>query len=750
MNEYLLSFVKLGNNFTHTSVLSIVLSLTIIFLSVDTKAFAVGNGYQIEAYRTYQNIEIDGYLNEADWENAEPIDQFVQIEPYEGTQISELMEVRILYDEENIYFGFNCFDSEPSKLIANEMRRDARDIHENDNVFLLLDTYNDKRSGFFFRMNALGAVQDRAVTNSGDTFNSDWDAVVECNAKINDIGWTLEFSIPFSQLRFNKRAPMVWGINTGRELPRNQEESIWVPVPASYGGLAKYRTANLGTLSGLEGIAPSRTLEVLPYVLPGITQSTGDDSVLQTAREFKVGFDAKYGITSNLIADFTYNTDFAQVEADEEQVNLSRFSLFFPEKRPFFLEGAGLFDMGVPRSSFRRPPPLLLFYSRRIGLAEGSAIPIIVGGKATGKIGAYGVGILNVLTDEFYHETDDADLIDVPRTNYSVMRVTKDVSTGSRIGMIAVNKEDTRDYNRSGGVDFEYRPNDSLDVRGMWARTFEQQMSGKNNAAYVGSRWRNNNFRLAGSYTDIDDDFNPDVGYVRQRDIRRMHGEFRWAPRPQRYGVREMWAGPEVDYILNQQNELEEWNVSYVHWFSFSTGDSIMFSAKREFEKLDEDFEIRDGVIIPVGDYQFSGFSGRISTSDSRPLNTTTGFELGNFYNGSLRRFYVNVTLKPTGRMSLESFYQFNRVNLPDISFDANLFTSRFNYSFSTSLFAKLFAQWNQETNVISTNFLINYTYHPGSDFYLVFNQTYDTDKSAQTTLLDSTVVGKFTYWWNP
>ncbi len=749
MNEYLISFPQFGNRFPGISALRILLSVTFILVSVATQAFAEGNDYQIRAYRTYQSIEIDGDLSETDWENAEPINQFVQTEPYEGEKISESMEVRILYDDENIYFGFTCFDSDMSKLIANEMRRDARDIHENDNVFLLLDTYNDKRSGFFFRMNALGAVQDRAVTNSGDTFNSDWDAVVQCNSKINDKGWTLEFSIPFSQLRFNKHDPMVWGINTGRGLPRNQEESIWAPVPASYGGLAKYRTANLGNLVGLEGIAPARNLEILPYILPGITQANDDAAVLQTTREFKVGFDAKYGITSNLIADFTYNTDFAQVEADQEQVNLTRFSLFFPEKRPFFLEGAGLFDFGVPRSSFRRPPPMLLFYSRRIGLAEGNAIPIIVGGKATGKIGSYGAGVLNVLTDEFYEENSDGP-IDIPRTNYSVMRVTKDVSTGSRIGAIAVNKDGTSDYNRAGGFDFEYRPNDRLDVRGMWSRTFEPEMSGRNNAWYLGSRWRNGNFRLEGSYTDIDDDFNPAVGYVRQQGVRRMQGQFRWTPRPQKYGIREIWSGPEIDYILNQENELKEWKISYTHWFGFSTGDSIMFFGKREFESLDEVFEIREGVIIPSGGYQFSGLGGRISTSDSRPVNATTGFEFGNFYNGGIRRFYVHVTLKPTGRMSLESSYQFNQVNLPDGNFDANLFNSRFNYSFSTSLFAKLFAQWNQETNVLSTNLLINYIYRPGSDFYFVFNQTYDTDRTTKTSLVDSTVVGKFTYWWNP
>lgn len=705
---------------------------------------------QIKAYRTYESIEIDGDLTEADWQKAEVIDRLVQIEPHEGEKSSEPMEVRILYDNENIYFGFICFDSDMSKLVANEMRRDARDIHENDNVFLLLDTYNDKRSGFFFRTNALGAVQDRAITNNGDTLNDDWDVVVACNAKIHDTCWTAEISIPFSQLRFKKSDPMRWGMNVGRELIRNQEESVWTPVPASYGGLAKYRTTNLGTLVGLEGIVPSRNIEFLPYILPGITQENDEDAVRETTREFKLGFDAKYGITSNLIADITYNTDFAQVEADQEQVNLTRFNLFFPEKRPFFLEGAGLFDFGVPRQSFRKPPPMLLFYSRRIGLAEDNAIPIIFGGKASGKIGAYGVGMLNVLTNKFYDEPVDEDPIDIPRTNYSVIRITRDGAAGSRIGMIAINKDEINNFNRAGGVDFEFRPNDKVDVRGMWSRTFSPNMSGKNNAWYFGSKWRNDSFRFGGSYTDIDDDFDPAVGYVRQTGIRQIRGDFRWAPRPQKFGIREIWSGPEVNYILNQENQLERWNASYTHWTSFATGDSVMFFARREFERLDEDFEIRTDVVIPVGDYEFGILGGRFSTSDSRVISSTTGFELGDFYNGQLRKFHIDGSLRPNGQISLHVNYQFNRVKLPAGDFDANLFSGRFNYSFSTKLFAKLFAQWNTETNLVSTNFLINYIYRPGSDFYFVFNQTFDTDKTTKAALRDSTVVAKMTFWWNP
>ena len=292
--------------------------------------------YRAEAYRTFQSIEIDGDFSETDWQHAKLINQFVQTEPDEGAPITESTELRILYDEKNIYFGFTCSSSGRDSIVANEMRRDAENLRENDNVFILLDTYNDKRSGVFFRINPLGAMQDIALTNSGDSQNRSWDAVWNCRSKINDIHWTTEIAIPFSQLRFNKSDAMVWGVNFGRTLRQKKEEATWVPVSRQYGSLSKYRTANLGSLVGLTGITPSRRLEFLPYVLPGVSRMEEDKD---TEGVFDIGLDVKYGITSNLTADLTLNTDFAQVEADQEQVNLTRFSLYFPEKRPLLLGG---------------------------------------------------------------------------------------------------------------------------------------------------------------------------------------------------------------------------------------------------------------------------------------------------------------------------------------------------------------------------------------------------------------------------
>ena len=727
----------------------LILSMCCLLLPFIVSADPEPMEYQAEAYRTYQSIEIDGEFNEEDWQNAKTITRLIQYEPAEGELISQPTEIRILYDAKEIYFGFTCFDSDMSKMVANEMRRDGsgRDgLRENDHVSILLDTYNDRRNGFYFRVNPLGAKEDIALINSGESRNQAWDAIWTCRTKINENHWTAEIGIPFSQLRFSKSDDMTWGLNLGRSLMRNQEDATWAPLSKAHGFFARYRTDVIGDLVGLEGITPPRNLELLPYILPGMNRIEEEK---ETDGVFDIGLDLKYGITSNLTTDLTFNTDFAQVEADQEQVNLTRFSLFFPEKRPFFLEGAGLFDFGIPRTSFRRPPPLLLFYSRRIGLEEGRAIPIIGGGKITGKAGPYGIGMLNVLTNEFLDETDPDEIIDVQRTNYTVLRLTRDVFSSSRIGLIGINKQDADAYNRAGGLDFTYRPTDSLDIRGLWARTFEEEINGQNNALYVGSTWRNRDLRLEGSYTDIGENFNPEVGFIQREGIRRVNGQMRYSPRLGKFGIRQIYTGPEFDFILNQDNQLETQEITLTNYFRFESGSYIGFLPKRTTEHLDEDFEIRDGIIIPQGEYSFTEMMIRGSTDDTKVLAGQYSVNFGNFYNGSRWGFTLNAGFKPNGRLNVQPIFQFNRVTLPQDAFNASIFGARVGYSFSTTLFAKIFAQWNSDDDIIVTNVLLNYIYRPGSDFYLVFNQIFETG-GAKTALDESTVVAKMTYWWNP
>ena len=733
----------------------------LLFFCISLGVYAETEGLQAEAYRTYESIEVDGELTESDWQKATPVRQFIQYEPDEGAAMTEPTEVRILYDDRHIYFGFVCSESEPSKIIANKMRRDTM-LYDNDNVFVLLDTYNDKRSGFFFRVNPLGSREDVAIMDSGDSRNENWNAVWDSRAKINGDNWTTEIAIPFSQLRFKDEESLTWGLNLGRSIQKNQEEGTWAPVPAAYTYLARYRTTQLGSLTGLSGISQRRNIEFLPYVLPGVARTEEDGTV----GVFDFGGDVKVSLTSNLTADLTVNTDFAQVESDREQANLTRFSLFFPEKRQFFLEGAGLFDFGIPRTSFNAPPPLLLFYSRKIGIEQGHAIPIMTGGKVTGKVGGFGVGLLNVLTDNYSADaTETEEAVDVDRMNYSVLRIKRDLFTGSSIGVIAINKQGLDTHNRATGVDFIYRPTGEINFRGLWARTFEpseisvQPSTGNSllsnesstanpNALYFGGNWQSSIARLNASYTDIGEDFNPEVGYVYRTGSRWLRGEARATPYLNWYGFRRLWTGPEIDFILNSDNELESRNFIWSTWLELDTNGWGGFRFSRNYENLIDDFEIREGIIIPRGKYSYNNYNLMLN-AQGQVFNGRFGFNIGDFYNGTRRGFDLRFDIRLTGRFSLEPRYEFNRITLPEGSFNTNIFGGRIGYSFSTDLFTKLFVQWNSDRNLVTTNFLVNYIYSPGSDFYFVFNQTYGTD-SVSTGLLDTTLVGKVTYWWNP
>ena len=733
---------------------------------------------RMSAHRTSEEIEVDGVLDEPVWQSVQPIRQLYQIQPDQGDPATEQSEVRILYDDKKLYFGFIFYDSEMDKIVANDMRRDSPGLRSNDYGFLLLDTYNDRRNAVFFRFTPVGGMEDTAVSDSGGSLNTSWDIVWECRCRINEDNWTVEIAIPFSQLRFESGDVMDWGLNFGREIARKREIAAWNEAPKTYGGLAKYRTAYFGTLEGLEGITPSRHLELLPYLLPGASYTSGIEESegsldmdikygevqIHRGNAFaflKGGLDLKYGVTPNLTADLTFNTDFAQVEADQEQVNLTRFSLFFPEQRPFFLEGASIFDVGIPRLSFRRPPPLLLFYSRRIGLAKGHAIPILGGGKMTGKIGPYGIGILNVLTNKFKDDEFQwgQPPVDEPRTNYSVVRVNRDILKGSTLGGIFINKQDLDAYNRTAGLDFSYRPTREINIDGLWSRTFEADVSGNSNAFFFGGDWRTNLFRLNSSYTDIGEDFNPEVGYIQRRDVRRFRGGGSYTPWPGKFGIREIQIGPQIDLVLTQENELETQEITFDTQFEFETGDDIGFEIKNTTENLDRNFWIQ-GVNIPAEDYNFTSFQTSFRTSSSRMISGQLQVEFGEFYNGTRRGFLIDATARPNAKLSIEPFIEFNRITLPErklndevtlaeTEFDANAFGGRVSYSFSTTLFTKLFTQWSTDMDILSANFLLNYIYRPGSDLYIVFDQNYDTRDSG-IKLLGWTIVGKLTYWWNP
>ena len=724
-----------------------------------TTAHAVGADYVAGAIRANPSPKIDGRLDDPAWQLAEPISMFVQREPADGAVCTEATSVRILYDDRQVYFGFDCRDSECDQIVANELRRDS-ELEGNDSVEILMDTYNDKRGGFFFRVNPLGAREDAQVT--GGSTNRNWDCIWEAKALINDGGWAAEIAIPFSQLRFREVEEMTWGINFGRNIRRRNEDAHWVPIPRAFGWRGRYRTSDLGCLTGLKGIEAPSNLEIKPYILPGRTEDYSEE-IAEKETVAEVGLDLKYGITSNITANLTYNTDFAQVEADMERVNLTRFSLFFPEKRPFFLEGADVFTFGTPGGGFR-PPPLLLFYTRRIGLDGGENIPILGGAKVTGKAGPYSIGILDAFTDrKDYIDADDIPQ-HAPRTNFAVMRIKRDVLARSSVGMIAMDawtEEDTT-YGRAVGIDANFSLLENLDLRALVAGAESGEYS-RQFAGYLGGGWGNDLFRLEASYLDIGTDFDATMGYVQRTDIRQIEGEARYMPRPGIPGIRQMFIGPSFRRLTDHDGVLESRAVSFDLWSRLEVGGWLGCEAGHEYDRLDEDFEIREDVFIPLGVYEFATFASRLFMEGGRTFSANGGLNLGGFYDGRRTGISGGLDIKPTRHLMLEANYDFNKITLHNArveeegkqptfpskyTFSANAMSGRVSYSFTTDLFAKLFAQWNDEQNAVSANFLLHYIYRPGSDFYLVYNEAWDTS-GGEIHTENRTILAKLTYLWS-
>ena len=735
----------------------------------------------VQAQRIPEPPEIDGRLDEPIWQQAVPCTDFFQREPSEGAPASERTEVRLLYDDENIYLGCRCFDTEPDRLVADRMRRDD-ELDENDSIQLILDTYNDRRGGFFFSTNPLGAMWDALLTDEGRSRNEAWNCVWQCRATRTDSGWTAEIAIPFDQLRYAESDAAVWGINICRTIPRKNEDDFLVPPPQSYGFGGQFRTSRLAELRGLGALRPRPRLEIVPYAQTG---SERDFEALDPTEQRKLdtGVDLKYGLTPGLTLDLSYRTDFAQVEADQEQVNLTRFSLFFPEKRGFFLEGAGIFEFGERRRRFGGPPPTLVFYSRRIGLQEGHNLPVIAGGKLTGRVGPYEIGLINITTDKktFIDEIEEerfltdtgellveddprldavaivdtlnVDVIDTlraARTNFSVLRLRRDVLGRSNIGIIALNRDPGEEtgHNRALGADFNLSLlQASLNLRGFGAKTWSPDLEGEDTAGQLAFEYRTGDFETSASYLDVGENFDPEIGFVPRTDIRRYNGSVRYRPLAASRWIRRYSLGPQITYLTDRDNLLQTRDIGISLFVNLEAGDWIGLRYRHRFERLDESFEIHDDIEIPVDDYSFGNLGLNLFSSESRRLTARGSIETGDFFGGSRSRFSADLGFKFSHRLTVETDYEINRVDLPQGDFLTNSLGNRFLYSFNPDLFVRGFVQWNSKNELVGGNFLLNYRYRPGSDIYLVFNQVWDTEDGLNQQ--NRSLQFKTTYFWN-
>jgi len=695
------------------------------------------------------SIKIDGKLDEEEWSTATMIDAFTQREPSEGEFVSEKTEVRIMYDKNNLYIGFRCWDSNANEIIANVMRRDMS-LLNNDCIEIYLDTYHDHRSAFCFSTNALGAQRDGIVVADLDELlqNWDWNGVWDNVSKIDSTGWTAEIAIPFKTLRFNTEKALVWGINFARYIPRKREEAYWSPILRDYGYWGKYRISAFGHLNGLQNIQHPEKMQFKPFALSGLEGDFENGSVYE--KKIDIGFDTKYLITSNLTLDVTLNTDFAQVEADQERVNLTRFELFFPEKREFFLEAANIFRFGE-RSFMTLYPASVMFFSRRIGLSDDNELVPLMGGlRMTGKAGSYNIGLLNILANRTSYFNEDDQFVKIPRTNFSTVRITKDILHNSALGMIATNKQSLNDpyYNRSVGFDANIFLRQNTQMSAFIAKTFTHEIHNKDMAAYIDFYHNDDFLTIFASQNSIQNEFNPEMGFFPRTGIRTTRLNLWIAPRPGILNIRQLIFFDDFYYITDQQSVLESRTNFTGIYSEFETGAYWVNVFIQNYERLTEDFEIHEDVIIPIDIYRFNYFYTEFQSDRSKLIAGRFTFNTGGFFDGRLTGFQFRGDLNLGKHLTVNLEYDHNDVKLPAGNFKTNIVGTRIVYSFTPKMFIKPYLQWNSDSNRFIANILFNYIFRPGSDLFFVYNEEVEKG-GGDIKPINRTFIVKFTYLFN-
>jgi hypothetical protein len=689
---------------------------------------------KMTAVKTTSEIVIDGKLVEPDWQLAEPVSDFIQRIPLTGQPATERTEVRLLYDDDNLYVGVHCFDSKgPEGIVVNEITKDFYTL-DSDGFQIVLDTYDDNRNAFLFGTNPEAGRFDMQIGSDGNAGNMNWDGIWFVDTTIDEEGWHVEIAIPFKTLRFHKVENQIWGVNFERRVRRKFEDSYWAPIIPPY---RLGRVSIAGSLEGLQDLQQGRNLYVKPYLKGALTRFEDDDvDFLPDA-----GLDVKYGVTSQLTLDLTANTDFSEVEADAQQINLTRFNLFFPEKRDFFLENASLFAWGRSQRSLRFVPDLIPFFSRRIGLDElddeNTIIPILGGARLTGRAGQYTMGLLTMQTSE---------LGDLPSTNYTVARVRRDLLRQSDIGGIFVAKNETGDYfNRTYGADANFTFFNYLNLNSYILRTDTPDLVGENLAGNVQAEWIDRFWEIRAGHLVIQDNFNPEVGFVRRDNIRKSSGLFGITPRPEGRipWVREFNPHIEADYITNTVGELETRRLEPRLFVVFNNSSVFSFGRESFFERLDEDFEIQDDIIIETGDYGFDQNSLFYRSDRSKLVSGMAFYRWGGFWNGEIDRYGVELAFKPSYRFTAEVEWRRNDVTLPQGAFTTDLFSTTLNYSFSNQMFLNGLIQYNSDNEELSSNIRFNFIHRPLSDLFVVYNERRST---AGEGVLDRAIIVKFTY----
>jgi len=701
---------------------------------------------EIRAVATEEEIRVDGVFDEDVWQSAPVADGFTQRNPDPGEPVSQRTEFQVAFTNKLLVFAIRAYDDDPTGLVAKEMQRDGA-IFRDDGLLVLLDTFHDHRNAYFFETNPNGAKTDSLMTDEGRQTNFQWDGIWTVGTQRTEEGWTAEIAIPFSTLRFDP-AKDTWGLQIRRVVRRQGEFAFWAPT-----GLEAnlWRASIYGHLTGIEPPKPGLNLQVKPFATGTAEDSSGGSS----SEDLELGLDIKWGLTRNLTLDLTYNTDFAEVESDNLEVNLTRFSLFFPEKREFFLENSGIFAFGPGA------PTLDLFFSRRIGISPGGAeVPVEWGARLSGRSGPWNVGFLDAQTEE----TDD-----VPTTNWAVARVERNLGERSTVGVLVTNKDEGGSTgsmeggsgdNRAFGFDANLYPTDRLNVTAFLAKTDSDREEDSDEepaedpsadddewAAGVGVEYRGGIWDWEIEAQEIRGGFDPAMGFVRRTGVRRYTSELSYEPRSKNEKINSYDFGLETEVVTRIDDSLESMELEFrLFGLRLRSADDLFVFAEHFVEDLISPFEIRLGVVIAPGRYDFQNLTMVFESNSSRAVSTEVVARVGSFYDGDRTSTTFVLRLRPNRFLQSETLWGRNDIDLPAGAFATDLVRQRLSVAFSPSLFLNGFVQYSDASELLAANLRFNWIYRPGADLFLVFNQTWNAPSLGDLSSKDRQVILKFTY----
>jgi hypothetical protein len=661
------------------------------------------------ATKTTEKIIIDGDFNEGAWSTSDTITNFIQAVLKEGYPATEQTLVRLLYDENNIYISAICYDSEPDKLVIESLNQDF-ETHNSDVFAVTFDTFFDRSNAFMFLFNPMGAIKDGQVFNDSRNPNLAWEGVIEVKTKTHQEGWNIEIAIPFSTLRFNSSIDdQKWGMNFLRRVRRKNEDSYWSPLPRR-GRVHKMSKA--GTLLGIRGIKSGKNLNIKPFTSFSKTSSSKSD----------FGGDVKWGITPSLTLDLTINTDFSQVESDKQQVNLDRFPLFFPEKRDFFIENAGLFTFGdISERNYRMGSSLKkfsLFHSRRIGLDSGNPVPINGGGRLTGKFGKYELGLIGI--------SSRGD-IQTPDENFNVFRLRRSLFGNSDMGLMYINRASDFDgniyKNNSYGVDANLKFFKNLVVSSYYAASDDTLSKKDNYVSRLSVGWRGDIWDISGFYKKVGKNFNPGVGFINRKGVNHAYATIGGHP-PVFYGkLFKLNPYIESHYVTDNSSSLvTQTNVASIN-FHFKDGSLFGIKGVSRFEVVRTPFSVGKDLQVLAGNYNFSEFVVSYRSNASLPFFANINLFNGSYFAGRKKTIALNLAVRAGYKLTSELTSSYNEITYSGQKVYANLYGLKVKYSYSTNLHALLYYQFNAITNESSTNIRFNFMHSPLSDLFIIFSE---------------------------